>query len=69
MTNMSNSELDYEIGRSKQCILDHGILITTFDNGKDNATIVNKVSQYYSYARSGNYPLMFLHCDHFRENT
>ena len=73
MANMPNSELDYEIGRSKQCILDHGIPVTTFaypfDNGKDNATIVNKVSQYYSYARSGNYPLMFLHCDHFREST
>jgi hypothetical protein len=73
MTNMPNSELDYEIGRSKQCILNHGIPTTTFaypfDNGKDNETIVNKVSQYYSYARSGNYPLMFFNCDHFRENT
>jgi hypothetical protein len=72
MTNMPNSELDYEIGRSKQCILDHGIPVNTFaypfDDGKDNATIVKKVSQYYSYARSGNDPLMFLHCDHFREN-
>jgi peptidoglycan/xylan/chitin deacetylase (PgdA/CDA1 family) len=71
MTNMSNNELDYEIGHSKQCILDHGIPVTTFaypfDNGRDNATIVNKISQYYSYARSGNYPLMFLHCDHFRQ--
>jgi peptidoglycan/xylan/chitin deacetylase (PgdA/CDA1 family) len=73
MTNMPNSKLDYEIGRSKQCILDHGIPLNTFaypfDDGKDNATIVNKVSQYYSYARSGNYPLMFLHCDHFRQDT
>jgi peptidoglycan/xylan/chitin deacetylase (PgdA/CDA1 family) len=73
MTNMPNTELNYEIGRSKQCIVDHGIPITTFaypfENGKDNATIVSKVSQYYSYARSGNYPLMFLHCDHFRKNT
>ncbi|MFZ0513846.1 MAG: polysaccharide deacetylase family protein [Candidatus Nitrosopolaris sp.] len=73
MTSMPNSELDYEIGGSKQCILDHGIPVTTFaypfDSGKDNTTIVNKVSQYFSYARSGNYPLMFLHCDHFRENT
>ena len=73
MTNMPNSELNYEIGRSKQCIVDHGIPITTFaypfENGKDNATIVKKVSQYYSYGRSGNYPLMFLHCDHFRKNT
>jgi hypothetical protein len=72
MTNMPNSELDYEIGHSKQCILDHGIPVTTFaypfDNGRDNATIVNRISQYYSYARSGNYPLMFLHCDHFRQD-
>jgi peptidoglycan/xylan/chitin deacetylase (PgdA/CDA1 family) len=73
MTNMPTSELNYEIGRSKQCIVDHGIPITTFaypfENGKDNTTIVKKVSQYYSYARSGNYPLMFLHCDHFRKNS
>ena len=73
MTNMPSSELNYQIGQSKQCILDHGIPVTTFaypfDNGKDNATIVNTVSQYFSYARSGNYPLMFLHCDHFREYT
>jgi len=73
MTNMPNNELNYEIGRSKQCIVDHGIPITTFaypfEKGKDNVTIVKKVSQYYSYARSGNYPLMFLRCDHFRKNT
>jgi peptidoglycan/xylan/chitin deacetylase (PgdA/CDA1 family) len=69
MTNIPKSELDYEIGDSKQCLAGHGIYTTTFaypfENGKDNATIVKKVAQYYSYARSGNYPLMFLHCDHF----
>jgi peptidoglycan/xylan/chitin deacetylase (PgdA/CDA1 family) len=73
MTNMPISELNYEIGDSKQCIVDHGIPVTTFaypfENGKDNGTIVKKVSQYYDYARSGNYPLMFLHCDHFRKYT
>ncbi len=30
MTSMPNSELDYELGRSKQCILNHGIPVTTF---------------------------------------
>jgi len=69
MTSMPASELDYEIGQSKQCLEDHGIHTSTFaypfENGKDNSTIVKKVGQYYSYARSGNYPLMFLHCDHF----
>jgi peptidoglycan/xylan/chitin deacetylase (PgdA/CDA1 family) len=69
MTSMPKSELDYEIGHSKQCLVGHGIYTTTFaypfENGKDNVTITKKVAQYYSYARSGNYPLMFLHCDHF----
>jgi peptidoglycan/xylan/chitin deacetylase (PgdA/CDA1 family) len=70
LTSMSNSELDYEIRQSKQCLVDHGISTTTFaypyENGKDNSTIVEKISQYYSYARAGSYPLMFLHCDHYK---
>jgi hypothetical protein len=69
MTNMPISELNYEIGYSKQCIVNHGIPVTTFaypfNNGQNNATIVKIVSHYYDYARSGNYSLMFLHCDHF----
>ena len=73
LTSMSNSELNYEIGQSKQCLVDHGIsssAITTFaypyETGKDNSTIVEKISKYYSYARAGSYPLMFLHCDHYK---
>ena len=69
MTSMPKTQLNYEIGHSKQCLAAHGICTTTFaypfENGKDNSTIVKNVAQYYSYARSGNYPLMFLHCDHF----
>jgi hypothetical protein len=70
---MSDSELNYEIGQSKQCLIDHGIdatTITTFaypyEIGKDNATIVEKIAKYYNYARAGDYPLMFLHCDHYK---
>jgi len=70
LTSMSNSELNYEIGQSKQCLADHGISTTTFaypyENGKDNSTIVEKIAKYYSYARAGDYPLMFLHCDHYK---
>ena len=66
MTNMSDSELNYEIGGSKQCLVNHGIPTTTFAyQRKDNVTVVKKVSQDYTYARLGNYPLMFLTCDHF----
>ncbi len=47
MTIMSDSELNYEIGGSKQCLVNHSIPTTTFaypfENGKDNATIVKKV--------------------------
>ena len=70
LTSMSNNELNYEIGQSKQCLADHGIHTNTFaypyENGKDNATIVEKIAKYYSYARAGSYPLMFLHCDHYK---
>ena len=70
LTSMSNNELDYEIGQSKECLVDHGISTTTFaypyENGKDNSTIVEKISKYYSYARAGSYPLMFLHCNHYK---
>jgi peptidoglycan/xylan/chitin deacetylase (PgdA/CDA1 family) len=70
LTSMSNSELNYEIGQSKQCLADHGISTTTFaypyENGKDNSTIVERIAKYYSYARAGDYPLMFLHCDHYK---
>ena len=73
LTSMPDSELNYEIGQSKQCLIDHGIptnTITTFafpyETGKDNATIVKKIAKYYSYARAGNDPLMFLHCNHYK---
>lgn len=70
LTKMSNDQLNYEISQSKQCLVNHGISTTIFaypyESGKDNATIVAKISKYYSYARSGSYPLMFLHCDHYK---
>jgi peptidoglycan/xylan/chitin deacetylase (PgdA/CDA1 family) len=73
LTSMPDSELNYEIGQSKQCLIDHGIpssAITTFafpyETGKNNATIVEKIAKYYNYARSGNDPLMFLHCNHYK---
>ncbi len=64
MANMSDRELNYGIGGSKQCLVNHWIPTMTFaypfGNGKDNVTLVKTVSRDYSYARSGNYPLMFL---------
>ena len=63
------ANLDYEIGQSKQCLLDHGINgdgtgVNMFaypgHSGADVPTIVKTVAKYYDTARSGNIPLQLL---------
>jgi peptidoglycan/xylan/chitin deacetylase (PgdA/CDA1 family) len=65
----SQSDLDYEIGQSKQCLENHGFNPTIFayPNGKgsDDPTVVNIVAKYYDLARTDSKlsALTFLHCD------
>jgi peptidoglycan/xylan/chitin deacetylase (PgdA/CDA1 family) len=63
--------LDYEIGASKQCLLNHGINSTIFaypaSTGHANATVINVVSKYYNLARTGDAPLTFLHCNGYKK--
>jgi hypothetical protein len=63
------ADLDYEIGQSKQCLLDHGINgdgtgVNMFaypgHSGADNPTIAKTVAKYYNMARSGDIPLQLL---------
>jgi hypothetical protein len=62
----SPSKLSYEIGFAKQCLANHGtntpIFAYPLNLGSDNPTIVNLVAKYYTLARSGSEPLMFLNC-------
>jgi peptidoglycan/xylan/chitin deacetylase (PgdA/CDA1 family) len=71
-SNNTEQMLDYEIGQSKQCLLDHGINATVFGYpfsiGWDDPTIVDIVSKYYDLAEAGNRPLTFLHCDGYKGN-
>lgn len=65
---LSSSELEYEIGQSKQCLLDHGINSTIFaypyGEGWDNPEVVNIVSKYFDLARANSEtPITFLNCD------
>lgn len=64
---MSQKDLDYEIGQSKQCLLDRGINSTVFAypraSGSDNATVVKEVAKHYDLARTGFSPLIFLKCN------
>ena len=71
LNNKSIQSLNYEIGGSKQCLLNHGINSTVFaypaSTGSYNDTIVNVVSKYYDLARAGDAPLAFLHCNGYKK--
>jgi peptidoglycan/xylan/chitin deacetylase (PgdA/CDA1 family) len=71
LTHLSRQALDYEIGQSKQCLLDNGINSTIFANafstGRDNTTVVEVIAKYYDMARNGIEPLTYLKCDGWRD--
>ena len=70
LNSKSLQDLTYEIGGSKQCLLNHGINSTVFaypaSTGGKNSTVVNVVSQYYNLARVGDAPLAFLDCSGYK---
>jgi peptidoglycan/xylan/chitin deacetylase (PgdA/CDA1 family) len=72
LNTLSQSQLDFEIGGSKQCLASHGYNSTIFaypyNEGSNNPTVVNTVAKYYDLARSGTEPLMFLDCTGFKKN-
>jgi peptidoglycan/xylan/chitin deacetylase (PgdA/CDA1 family) len=68
LNNLSSAGLDYEIGQSKQCLINHGINSTIFaypnGEGSNNSTVVNTVAKYYHLARTDSKTAVtFLHCD------
>lgn len=73
LNNKSQQNLDYEIGASRQCLLNHGINSTVFaypaSTGHDNATVLNTVAKYYNLARSGDAPMAFLHCNGYKKES
>jgi peptidoglycan/xylan/chitin deacetylase (PgdA/CDA1 family) len=73
LSKMSSQMLNYEIGQSKQCLLDHGINASIFAypfaKGSDNSTVVNVVAKYYDLARTGFSPVSFLKCDGWKQNS
>jgi hypothetical protein len=65
---LSLTDLDYEIGQSKQCLINHGINSTIFaypyGEGSNNSAVVNTVAKYYPLARTDSKSaLTLLHCD------
>jgi len=74
LDDLSQQQLNYEIGQSKQCIIDHSvspninnnnvpIFAYPYDIGHNNITVINTVAKYYQLGRSGDKPLAFLNCN------
>jgi hypothetical protein len=67
LSNLSQQDIEYEVGQSKECLEDHGIQPTSFaypfNDGSDNEKIFKIVSKYYQLARVGNNPISYLNCD------
>jgi peptidoglycan/xylan/chitin deacetylase (PgdA/CDA1 family) len=72
LNHLSANALNFEIGGSKQCLANHGYHAISFaypyNEGSNNATVVNLVAKYYNMARSGTEPLMFLHCNGYKKS-
>ena len=72
LSKMSDKEIEFEVGKSKECLLDHGInplsFAYPFISGNEDENVVNIVARYYEYARAGNDPIMFLHCNRIADN-
>jgi peptidoglycan/xylan/chitin deacetylase (PgdA/CDA1 family) len=65
---LSTAELNYQIGQSKQCLLNHGfdtpIFAYPYSEGSNNITVVKVVAKNYDLARTDSgFPLTFLHCN------
>ena len=72
LNTLTQSQLNFEIGGSRQCLATHGYNATIFaypyNEGSNNPVVVNTVAKYYDMARSGTDPLMFLDCKGFTKH-
>jgi|GEM_PF-653372 len=66
MTQLSPSDLNYEIAGSKECLANHGInataIATIHGIGRTNGTVIDEIGKYYDLAVNGFGKLMPLHC-------
>ncbi|HET7147161.1 MAG TPA: polysaccharide deacetylase family protein [Candidatus Nitrosopolaris sp.] len=73
LNTLSTAELNYQIGQSKQCLLNHGfatpIFAYPYSEGSNNITVVKVVAGNYDLARTDSgFPLTFLHCNGFKNH-
>ena len=71
---LSQARLNYEYGQSVPCLTNNGtsgvhMVAMPFNEGFNNATVINTISNSYDMARGGNDPTFFLHCNNFATST
>lgn len=68
---ISKKDVRFEVGQSKKCLEDHKIDVTSFaypfNVGSNDKGVVKIVSKYYDLARTAGSPLMYLHCDGWKD--
>jgi peptidoglycan/xylan/chitin deacetylase (PgdA/CDA1 family) len=74
LSKLSAADLNFELAQSKKCLSDHGIsnvsiFATPHGDEWNNPTVINEISKYYSLADNGFAPLMFLHCDGYKNQS
>ena len=73
LNHLSANDLEFEVGQSKNCLLNHGINTTFFavpmNIANNNATVINTIAKYYTLAINGHSNLMYLNCDGYKKNS
>jgi hypothetical protein len=71
---LTQAQLNYEYGQDISCFTNNGtsgvhMVAMPYNEGFNNATVINTISQYYDMARGGNDATAFLHCNNTFSST
>jgi peptidoglycan/xylan/chitin deacetylase (PgdA/CDA1 family) len=73
LSKLSKKDLKIEIGKSKKCLEDHGIGVTSFaypfNKGSNDKKVIKIVSKYYQLGRTAGSPVTYLHCDGWKDQS
>lgn len=72
LTEIPPQEIEYEVGKPKECLQERGIDPTIFGtpygDGKVDPAVINTIAKYYDFAITGFADLMFLRCDGWKSS-
>jgi peptidoglycan/xylan/chitin deacetylase (PgdA/CDA1 family) len=73
LSKLSKKDVKFEVGKSKKCLEDHGIDVTSFaypfNKGSNDKKVIKIVSKFYELARTAGSPVTYLHCDGWEDQS